>query len=133
MPDGSKGFSLLIIITAERHADSASLGHANAVGAVELNRTMLQPLAEGVRTGAINSVMFPVNVIENAPRIISDLRGLFPPREGIFIIGRGQGRVGTPSLVTLSLGIMIEIPGNIVILGVLRVYLPAKVPVLVLR
>ena len=139
MPDGSKGFSLLIIITAEFGTPiQLSFGFTlNAVGGLlGLNRTMmLQPLAEGVRTGAINSVMFPVNVVENAPRIISDLRGLFPPHEGIFIIGpMAKIGWGTPSLVTLSLGIMIEIPGNIAILGVLRVCLPDEaVPLLVLQ
>jgi hypothetical protein len=81
MPDGSKGFSLLVI-TAE-FASPIQLGFGFTLSGVGglfgLNRTMLlQPLAEGVRTGAVNSVMFPTNVVENAPRIISDLRSFFP-------------------------------------------------------
>ena len=41
---------------------------------------------------------------------------------------------GTPTLVSLSLGIIIEIPGNIAIIGVLRVALPADdVAVVVLQ
>lgn len=129
MPDGSKGFSLLIIITAE-FGSGFQLGFGFTLlgvgGLLGLNRTMrLEPLAEGVRTGAINGIMFPTNVVENAPRIISDLRNFFPVQEGTFLIGpMAKIGWGTPTLVSLSLGIIIEIPGNIAILGVLKVVLP---------
>lgn len=129
MPDGSKGFSLLLIITAE-FGTSIQLGFGFTLigvgGLVGLNRTMnLPPLAEGVRTGAINSIMFPENPVENAPRIISDLRTIFPPYEGKFLIGpMAKIGWGTPTLISLSLGVIIEIPGNIAIVGVLKVALP---------
>jgi hypothetical protein len=129
MPDGSKGFSLLIIITAE-FGTGLQLGFGFTLlgvgGLLGLNRTMrLEPLMEGVRTGAIESVMFPSNVVENAPRIISDLQAFFPPQDGIFLIGpMAKLGWGTPTLISLSLGIIIEIPGNIAILGVLKVILP---------
>ena len=78
MPDGSPGFSLLIIITADFGA-GIQLGFGFTLiavgGLLGLNRTMLfQPLMDGVRTGAIDSIMFPQDVVANAPRIISDLR-----------------------------------------------------------
>ena len=129
MPDGSRGFSMLIIITAE-FLPPFQLGYGFTLigvgGLLGLNRTMLlQPLRDGVRTGAVNSIMFPQNVVQNAPRIISDLKAIFPPAEGIFLIGpMGKLGWGTPTLVSLSLGLIIEIPGNIAILGVLRVALP---------
>ncbi|OUL36552.1 DUF6603 domain-containing protein [Nostoc sp. 106C] len=129
MPDGSPGFSLLIIITAD-FGTGIQLGFGFTLlavgGLIGLNRTMrLEPLTEGVRTGAINSILFPRDVIANAPRIISDLRTIFPPEEGKFLIGpMAKIGWGTPTLISLSLGIIIEIPGNIAILGVLRVALP---------
>ncbi|MGJ3246519.1 MAG: DUF6603 domain-containing protein [Elainellaceae cyanobacterium] len=129
LPDGSKGFSLLIIITAE-FGTGLQLGFGFVLlgvgGLLGLNRTMkLQPLTEGVRTGATESVLFPQNIIANAPRIISDLRRFFPPEDGIFLIGpMAKLGWGTPALITLSLGIIFEIPGNIAILGVLKVVLP---------
>jgi hypothetical protein len=129
MPDGSRGFSMLIIITAE-FLPAFQLGYGFTLigvgGLLGLNRTMLlQPLRDGVRTGAVNSIMFPQNVVQNAPRIISDLKTIFPPAEGIFLIGpMGKLGWGTPTLVSLSIGLIIEIPGNIAILGVLRVALP---------
>jgi hypothetical protein len=130
MPDGSKGFALLIIITAE-FSPAFQLGYGftlNGVGGLlGINRTVkLETLREGVRTGAVNSIMFPQNVVENAPQIISDLRAVFPPEEGIFLFGpMAKLGWGTPTLVSLSFGLILEIPGNIAILGVLKIALPA--------
>lgn len=139
MPDGSKGFSLLIIITAE-FGTGIQLGFGFTLlgvgGLLGLNRTMnLQPLMEGVRTGAINSIMFPENPVANAPRIISDLRVIFPPYQDRFLIGpMAKLGWGTPTLVSVSLGIIIEISGNIAILGVLKIALPApEAPLIVIQ
>ena len=139
MPDGSRGFSLLIILTAE-FGTGIQLGLGFTLRAVGgllgLNRVMrLDVLAAGIRTGALNSVLFPKDVIANAPRIISDLRAIFPAQQGTFLIGpMVKLGWGTPTLVSLSLGAPIEIPGNVAIVGVLRVALPAEdAPLLVLQ
>ena len=132
MPDGSKGFSLLIIITADFGA-GIQLGFGftlNAVGGLlGLNRGMLfQSIMDGVRSNAISSVMFPTDVIANAPRIISDLQAFFPAQEGTFLIGpMAKIGWGEPTLISLSLGVIVEIPpGDIAILGVLKLALPAE-------
>jgi len=129
MPDGSKGFSLIIIITAE-FSPGMQLGYGFTLigvgGLLGLNRTVvLEALAQGVRTGAVNGLMFPVDVVANAPRIISDMRVIFPPYSGRFLIGpMAKLGWGTPTLVSLALGVIIEIPGNVAILGVLKAILP---------
>jgi hypothetical protein len=131
MPDGTRGFSLLVIITAE-FGTGIQLGFGFTLigvgGLLGLHRTMrLEPLMEGVRTGAVERIMFPRDVVANAQRIISDLRTIFPPQQGTFLIGpMAKLGWGTPPLITGSLGVIIEIPGNIAILGVLRVALPTS-------
>lgn len=139
MPDGSKGFSLLVIITAE-FGTGFQLGYGFKLigvgGLVGLNRTvMLEALAAGVRTGAVNEILFPRNVVANAPKIISDLRAIFPPKVNTFLVGpMAKLGWGTPTLISLSLGIIIEIPGNVAILGVLALALPdPDDPVLILQ
>ncbi|MGH9869333.1 MAG: DUF6603 domain-containing protein [Candidatus Polarisedimenticolia bacterium] len=130
MPDGSDGFSLLIMVTAE-FGKPFQLGFGFALHAVGgllgLHRTMrLEELAEGVRTGAVQSVMFPSDVIANAPQILSDMRRYFPPEQGTFLIGP-MARISwlTPPLVTATIGLVIELPpGNVAILGVIRCVLP---------
>jgi hypothetical protein len=131
MPDGSKGFSLLVIITAE-FGTGIQLGFGFTLvglgGLLGLNRMMLpEPIAAGIRSGGINSIMFPPNPVENAPKIISDLRSYFPVSVGKFLIGpMAKIGWGTPTLVSLAFGLIIEIPGNIAIIGVLRVNLPTE-------
>ena len=137
MPDGSQGFSLLVIISAEFTPIQLGFGFTlvGVGGLLGLNRSVrLDVLRDGVRTGAVNSVMFPTDVVANAPRIISDLRAIFPPQEGTFLIGpMAKLGWGTPTLVSLSLGIIVEIPpGNIAILGVLKVVLPDEDAALIL-
>lgn len=139
MPDGSKGFSLLLIITAE-FGTGIQLGFGFTLlgvgGLLGLNRTMLlEPLASGIRTGAINSIMFPPDPVANAPRIISDLRTYFPPYEGKFLIGpMAKLGWGTPTLISISFGLIIEIPGNVAIVGVLRINLPEEnLPIVVIN
>lgn len=139
MPDGSKGFSLLIIITAE-FGTGIQLGFGFTLlgvgGLLGLNRTMLlEPIGAGIRTGGINSIMFPPDPVANAPRIISDLKSYFPPQEGKFLLGpMVKIGWGTPTLISLAFGIIIEIPGNIAIVGVLRIALPEeRAPLIVIN
>ncbi|WP_460443098.1 DUF6603 domain-containing protein, partial [Amycolatopsis stemonae] len=137
--DGSRGFSLLIVLTAE-FGTGLQLGAGFTLlavgGLVGLNRGLnLQALVEGVRTGSIESVAFPKDVIANAPRILSDLAKYFPPEQGTFLVGpMAKIGWGTPTLVTVSLGVIIEIPGNIAVVGVLKAALPnADQPLLVVQ
>ena len=130
MPDRSKGFSLIIIISVE-FGTGIQLGFGFTLlgvgGLLGLNRTVkIQPLAEGVRTGAADRILFPQNVVANAPRIVSDLRAFFPAKNDQFLIGpMAKIGYGTPTLVNLSLGIIIEFPTvSITILGVLKAALP---------
>jgi hypothetical protein len=140
MPDGTRGFSLLIIITADFGAGiQLSFGFTLLAvgGLLGLHRRMLfQPLMDSVKSGAIQSIMFPRDVVANAPRILSDLRAIFPPQQGTFLIGpMAKIGWGSPTLISLSLGVIIEIPpGNAAIVGVLTAILPAAdAPILVLQ
>lgn len=137
MPDGSSGFSLLLILTTDFPPIQLGFGFTlNGVGGLlGLNRTVqLDILRDGVRTGAVEDIVFPTDIIANAPRIISDLKTIFPPQQNVFLVGpMAKFGWGEPSLVTLSLGIIVEIPpGNIAILGVLEVALPTEDEALIL-
>jgi hypothetical protein len=78
--------------------------------------------------------MFPQDIVVNAPKIISDLRQFFPPQEGTFLVApMVKLGWGTPTLISATLGVIIEIPGNIAILGVLNVAVPRDKPIVVLQ
>lgn len=130
MPDGSDGFSLLIVITAA-FGTPIQLGYGFTLiglgGLLGLNRTMmLEELAEGVRIGSVENIMFPHDVIANAPQIISDMKRFFPIALDRFLIGpMAKLGWGTPTLISASMAVIIEVPPcNIAILGVLKCVLP---------
>lgn len=129
LPDGSPGFSLLVIITADFTPIQLGYGFTlNAVGGLlGLNRTTrIEVLREGVKTNALKSVLFPENVVANINRIISDLKQIFPQQPDRFLIApMAKLGWGTPSIITLELGILLEIPvPRIAILGVIKAILP---------
>ena len=132
MPDGSDGFSLLIIITAEFIPIQLGFGFTliGVGGLLGLNRTMeLEPMRLGVYDGSLNSILFPKDVVANANRIIKDIQRIFPPYEGNFIFGpMAKLGWGTPTLISLELGLVIEVPNpvRLAILGVMRLNLPTE-------
>jgi len=133
LPNGEKGFSMLISIGIFFNpAIPLSFGFTlNAVGGlVGIHRTMkIDTLRERIQNGAVKSIMFPENVIENAAKIISDLREVFPPEKKHYVIAPFF-KIGysTPTVVEVDLGILIEFPfkGRFILLGSLGVYLPNK-------
>jgi len=140
MPDGSKGFSLLIIITAEFPPIQLGFGFTlNGVGGlVGINRTLVvDVLRAGIKTGAVGSILFPKDPVANAPQLLSDLRAIFPPAPDRVVFGpMAKLGWGSPTLISLELGIIIELPSPVVlvILGRLSMVLPDKeAPVLSLN
>ncbi len=132
-PDGSPGFSFLLIITAEFKPIQLGFGFTlNGLGGlIAINRGMdVEALAGGVRSNSINAVMFPDDPVAEAPRIIADLNQFFPVAEDRYTFGlMAIIGWGTPPLITVELGLMIQVPDPVVfaILGVVRVQLPDKI------
>lgn len=131
MPDGSKGFALLILITAEFTPIQLGFGFVliGVGGLLALNRTLdREALRTGIRTGAVNSILFPQDIVANINQIISDLKTVFPIAQEHLIIGpMGKLGWGTPPLITLSIGIILDIPQPaFVIVGVVRCVLPSE-------
>lgn len=131
LPDGSRGYSLVILLTAEGFAPiPVGLGFTltGIGGLVALHRTIrTDVLREGLKTGTLNSVLFPPDPLRNAPQIFSDLRRVFPPTSGRHVIGpMVQLRWGTPTLLTLDLALLVELPSpiRVLVLGRLQVLLP---------
>ena len=130
MPDGSSGFSLLILITADFIPIQLGFGFTlNGVGGLlGLNRTMdVDVLKAGVKTGAIQSILFPQDIVNNINKIISDIKQIFPVYEGHFIVGpMGEAIFWMrPRSFTLEIGVLVEIPDpKVAILGVISAIIP---------
>jgi hypothetical protein len=139
LPDGTSGFSLLILIVSEFPPIQLSFGFKliGVGGLLGLNRAAaIDVLKAGVRDGTLQSILFPTDVVANAPRIIGDLQRVFPQQGGLFLFGP-MAKLGwaTPTLVSLEIGLILNLPRPIIALvGILRAALPGDdVPVLVLQ
>lgn len=130
LPDGSPGFSFVIVISAEFTPIQLGFGFTLVAigGLLGLNRSVNeQGLADAVRTGSLAHLLFPKNPVQDAPAIIHDLATVFPAARGHFIVGpMAKLGWGTPTLITADLGIVIEFPGpRLAVLGVVRMLLPS--------
>lgn len=133
MPDGSPGFSLLVLIAAQ-FSPPIQLGYGFTLnglgGLLGVNRTAaVDVLRAGLRAGTLGSVLFPVDPVHNAARIVSDLGAVFPPAEGRFVFGpMAILGWGPKTLIMLQLGLVLELPEpvRLLILGRLLVVLPEE-------
>jgi hypothetical protein len=133
LPNGEKGFSMLISIGVFfTPGFPLFFGFTlNGVGGlVGIHRTMkVDILRERIQNGAVKSIMFPENVIENASKIISDLRAVFPPQKKHYVVAPFfKIGYGAPTVLEADLGFLLEFPfkGRLILLGSLGVYLPNK-------
>jgi len=99
-------------------------------GLLGIHRTMrVDVLRDKVRSGSIDNIMFPKDVLKNSAKIISDLRGVFPDQKGHYVAAPFfKIGYGTPTVLELDLGILVELPfkDRVIMLGSLAVYLPNK-------
>ena len=139
MPDGSDGFSMMLIISAD--FPPINLGYNftfnGAGGMLGVNRTVDVPaLQDGTRRGALDSILFPKDAVANAKRIITDVGLIFPPCANQFVVGpMVKLGWGNPPMISLAVGIVLEFPRfTISILGLIQVGLPTlDAPVVLLR
>ncbi|MGH7577473.1 MAG: DUF6603 domain-containing protein [Longimicrobiales bacterium] len=137
-PDGTRGYSLLIIVNA---ADFKPINlpfgfRLRGVGGLlGLNRTAnVEALRAGLKNRSLDAILFPENPVADAPRIITVLQTVMPARDGQFMVGL-MGRFTWPpaTIVTIELGLVLEFPDpwRLLILGQIRVLLPSEQKVLV--
>jgi hypothetical protein len=137
-PDGHRGFSFVIIISAEFTPIQLGYGFTllGVGGLIGINRDLnADGLRDVVARGAMGNVLFPHNPIRDAPSIIHDIEQLFPPAEGRYTFGP-LGRIGwgTPTIVDARVGIVLVFPGpRLALLGAVSIVMPPGVPVPELR
>ena len=122
-------FSFVIVISAQFTPIQLGFGFTlNGVGGmVGINRGIdTNALASLVRAGQSEELLFPKNVISDAPTIVKDLTAVFPATQGQYVFGPlGKLGWGTPTLITGEIGIILEYPAMVVVLlGEVKCLLP---------
>lgn len=132
LPGGEPGYSLLVIVSVEFTPLQIGMGFTiNGIGGLlGLHRTSSPDvLRSGIRHNTLEHILFPKNIVENANTIISNLGQAFPIRKDQFMLGpMAKIGWGTPTLLTIDIGIVIEMPDpvRLLILGILRAQLPSE-------
>ena len=132
MPDGSDGFSLLVIVQASGFTP-IQLGFGftlNGVGGLlGINRTVsVDALRAGLKNRTLDAILFsPDDPTPRAPQIVSTLQTVFPPAANQYVFGpMALIGWGTPTLLTIEIALILELPSPIrlIVLGRVRAALP---------
>ena len=137
LPDGSKGFSLLIIISVE-FDPPLQIGLGFTIGGIGgylgIHRTVDgDVLREGLHNRTLDAILFPKDPVINASRILNTLHSVFPPAKGHHLFGLALIiGWGTPTLITIELAVIYEFGDNprLFILGQVHMVIPSKKPIL---
>ncbi|HET7504875.1 MAG TPA: DUF6603 domain-containing protein, partial [Kofleriaceae bacterium] len=130
LPDGQPGYSLLLILTGEFPPIQLGLGFTlNGIGGLlGVHRTAaVDALRARLRNGALDAILFPPDPLHDAPALISTLGAVFPVARDRFVFGpMVKIGWGTPTLITLDLAVILELPEpvRLIVLGRLKAVLP---------
>jgi len=133
LPNGAKGFSFVVIITAQGfNPIQLGLGFmlTKIGGLLAINRTCDQEfLRAGLQNNTLKDLLSPSDPIGNAPQIFGTLNQAFPPQDGSYLFGPVvQICWGTPALLTMDLALILELGRRtrLLILGRVAALLPSE-------
>ena len=138
-PDGSEGWSLLLFVFGQFNLHIAfGIFWTGLGGMIGLHhRSDVDALAAGMRTGALDDVLFPANPVADAPRIINRYRTLFPVEDGNLILGPMlELSFSAPPIVYVRIGLLFDVRNalgggpaalsKVVLVGQVLVQLPPR-------
>ncbi|HEY2963563.1 MAG TPA: DUF6603 domain-containing protein, partial [Pyrinomonadaceae bacterium] len=111
--EAGQGYSFVAIVFVEGFTP-IQLGFGFALigigGLLGINRSFdEEALRAGLKSHALDSVMFPADPVRNAPQILSNISKLFPPASGHYLFGpMVQIAWGTPALITADVALVLE-------------------------
>lgn len=113
LPGGAP--SVVVLIGVRLPLPGVQLGFGFAIsgfgGLVGLNRRAdTDLLRERLASGAAGDVLFNDNPMHDAPKLLGDMAAFFPKEDGVFLIGPTL-QLNWAYLLTLDLGVFIELPG----------------------
>lgn len=127
---GGDGYSLLALVDARFPPVQLGWGFTldGVGGLLALHRTAsVDALHAALRAQQLSTLLFPTNAITDAPKVIAELDAVFPTAPGRFLFGpMAKIGWGTPTVLTATLAIIVELPEPIRIILLAR--LEARLP-----
>ncbi len=129
LPGDPDGWALFLSISATFPGLPLGFGFflSGVGGLLCLNRTMdALALADGLKSGAVDALLFPEDPLEDAPFIIGQLDSWFPIAEGSTVVGvAARITWGMPTLITGDLALVLSFPDiELAVLGSVSMVLP---------
>lgn len=131
LPNGEKGYSFVVIITAQGFKPiPLGLGFTltGIGGLLAINRTCNEEfLREGIKNKTLDDLLFPKDPVRNAVQIFGTLNNAFPVQPGSYIFGPVL-QIRWRTIITMDLGLMLEL-GNrkrLIILGRVSAIMPSE-------
>jgi hypothetical protein len=139
-PDGSEGWSLMLLIFGQFSLHIAFGIFLTGVGGLIglHHRVDTDALIAGMKTGALDDILFPANPVADAPRLINRYKQLFPIEPDGLVLGPMlELSFSQPPIVYVRLGLLFEVRNalggdrpvaltKVVLLGQLLAQLPQK-------
>jgi hypothetical protein len=138
LPDGSKGYSLVILVTAQSAQPGGSLWElplgwrlTGLGGLIAIHRTVDEEAVRlGLKNHTLESILFPKDPVANAPTVLAAIDRVFPAKRGSYLFGlMVQLQWGAPTtLIEVNLGLIVELGARnrFVVLGRVTAILPRK-------
>lgn len=132
LPEAPGAWSMFVALSATFQGLQLGFGFtlSGVGGLIGTHRGLdVDALGDGVRSGALEGLLFPDDPIADAPRILADIGAIFPPAPGQFVLGPiVKIGWGTPNLVQLDLGVVLQLPNplTVTLLGALSLALPTE-------
>lgn len=129
LPNEAKGYSVVIIITAEGFKPiRLPMGFAltGIGGLMAIHRTCSEEaLREGLRNRSLDQILFPKDPVQNADGIITTLERVFPAQRGSYVLGP-MLRITWAAIITMDLALLIEwgVRDRVIVLGRISAVLP---------
>ncbi|HEV7808679.1 MAG TPA: DUF6603 domain-containing protein [Solirubrobacteraceae bacterium] len=133
LPDGSDGFSLLVVGSIEFDPPYPLFLGITLQGIgllVGIHRAMdPEALRAGVRNKTLDALLFPQDVVANAAHYVDSLKAVFPPARGHHLLGLTVSLgFATPPVVRAELGVVYEFgAGRWAVMGQLHAEFPPTV------
>jgi hypothetical protein len=130
LPDDPDGWSLFLSVMADFTPVPLGFGFmlSGVGGFMGLNRTLDEvALAEGIREGRVESLLFPEDPLADATRILTDIEAFFPTLPDTYAFG-AAARIdwGAPAIVTGEIGVVLVLPQlHIAVVGEIASVLPS--------
>ena len=139
LPGGAKGYSALVILTAE-FSPGLQIGFGFTLdgvgGLLGIDRTLAMANVEAaIWSHHFDGLLFPSNPVTAAPALMAQIDSYFPAATGRYLFGP-LAKIGWGAgILEVMLGLVIELPEPIKLLlvGEVLAQVPVKVPQLVLN